>query len=267
LFFSCISLISAMAEKNCSRSFLSMMYTSDSNHSVAGLFAETTGVFLTLESVLETGGASDRNMFCIRPPPPPPSQPKTIPWWQHEYTLRALLIIPAIACLCFNLNWLSNSSAHALRKLASCGDFMYDSTVQSPLRELYRHGPWFLGWEGEPLARVCARFTYHGDEAFWQRNLDECERIFSDKEEAWLRIARPLLCLSLAVVLFYAVRMVLREWMHHRRLILADRHRRQNPLNRDMVETYNAIQVLLRQFQRTVDPTPPTGKLPSRIQR
>ena len=45
--------------------------------------------------------------------------------------------------------------------------WLFDTLIEFPLREVYRHGPSIIGWEGEPLPRICARITYHGDEAFW----------------------------------------------------------------------------------------------------
>jgi len=45
--------------------------------------------------------------------------------------------------------------------------------VEFPLKELYRHGPSFLGLEGDSLPRICARITYHGDPEFWSLNMGE----------------------------------------------------------------------------------------------
>ena len=54
--------------------------------------------------------------------------------------------------------------------------------IEAPIKQIYRYGPSMFGWEGLSYPRICARITYHGDEAFWAKNLPECKKIFAAKE-------------------------------------------------------------------------------------
>jgi nitrate reductase gamma subunit len=116
---------------------------------------------------------------------------------------------------------------------------IFETVLNMPLRELYRYGPAVIGWEGESLPKICARITFHGDELFWMRNVEECQRIFSLKEDAWLRLTRPIVYLGLLCAVVQIARMLVREHALQQR-----------PQNRDMVETYQAFQILMRQVKR-----------------
>ncbi|EEC45767.1 predicted protein [Phaeodactylum tricornutum CCAP 1055/1] len=143
---------------------------------------------------------------------------------------------------------------------------VYRWTIELPLQELYRHGPWMVGWEGESLPRICARITYHGDAAFWSRNLEECERIYDAKEEAFLRIARPSVYIVLVVLVMLFARWLVAEALH----VWADRDRRRaaayrqrhHGMDADMMETYRAWQTLMRQVQRAVTPPHKSESVP-----
>lgn len=115
--------------------------------------------------------------------------------------------------------------------------------IELPLREVYRHGPSIVGWEGEPLPRICSRITYHGDESFWTRNIDECERIYRSKELAAMQIRKPIVIGFLVLVLFYMIKSIVEA----RALRMRER------VDPNMVETYRAIQMLTRQLRRALN--------------
>mmetsp|Transcript_29024 Transcript_29024/g.59175 ORF Transcript_29024/g.59175 Transcript_29024/m.59175 type:complete len:286 (-) Transcript_29024:80-937(-) len=115
--------------------------------------------------------------------------------------------------------------------------------VEFPLKELYRHGPSFLGWEGDSLPRICARITYHGDPEFWSLNMDEYQRVYDSKEAAALHFWKPVLMLIWAIGVLYMVRSIFATWALRRR----------ERLDPDIVETYQAIRMLFRQFRRAMD--------------
>ncbi|KAL7535870.1 hypothetical protein ACHAXR_006786, partial [Thalassiosira sp. AJA248-18] len=121
--------------------------------------------------------------------------------------------------------------------------WLFDTLIEFPLREVYRHGPSILGWEGEPLPRICARITYHGDEAFWSRNIDECERIYYSKEAAAMQVRKPIVIGFLILVIFYMIKSI----------VEARALRRRERIDPNMVETYRAIQMLTRQLRRAVN--------------
>lgn len=120
---------------------------------------------------------------------------------------------------------------------------LFDILIELPLREVYRHGPSIVGWEGEPLPRICSRITYHGDESFWTRNIDECERIYRSRELAAMQIRKPIVIGFLVLVSFYMIRSI----MEARALRMRER------VDPNMVETYRAIQMLTRQLRRALN--------------
>lgn len=79
-----------------------------------------------------------------------------------------------------------------------------------------------------------------GDEQFWKRNMDECQKIYETKELASLHFRRPIVFLILAYLLFLAIRSLVRTAAI----------RGQNRPPHDMIETYKAFQILLRVFHR-----------------
>jgi hypothetical protein len=138
---------------------------------------------------------------------------------------------------------------------------LFDTVIQMPLQELYRQGPWFLGWEGDSISRICSRITFHGDASFWMRNAEECERIYAAKEEAWLRMARPIVYSILALVIASIIRFILRERAQHKLNMAAQL--RGPPTDRDMVETYRAFQTIIKQVGRTLGgPAAAAAQLP-----
>jgi hypothetical protein len=82
---------------------------------------------------------------------------------------------------------------------------IFDVIIEFPLRELYRHGPTFVGWEGESLAKICSRITHYGNEEFWARNMAECQEIYASKEAAAMQIRKPILIGFIVLILLYMV--------------------------------------------------------------
>ena len=121
--------------------------------------------------------------------------------------------------------------------------WLFDVLIDFPLREVYRHGPSILGWEGAPLPRICAQITYHGDESFWSRNLDECERIYEAKLIASMHWRKPIVIGSIILVVFYMVKSI----------VEARALQRRERIDPNMVETYRAIHMLMRQLKRAAN--------------
>jgi hypothetical protein len=109
-----------------------------------------------------------------------------------------------------------------------------------PFRELYRYGPHAIGWEGMDLAEVCSRITYHGNRDFWVRNMEECEAIYAVKEEAFLRVTRPIAYLIFLVTCFLAIRHLITRYAEGKR----------DKTDRAVLETYHAFQTLVRLANR-----------------
>lgn len=156
-----------------------------------------------------------------------------IPWYLHHYWM-ALFASVGVVIVYTRGHFLLHSLWNACSALVNL-------LVNVPLEEYYRNAPTVMGgWEGQSLPSICAQITFHGDEIFWRRNLEECERIFFYKQQSFMRIAKPSVYIVILTVSFHVVRMLVREYALHRR----------PRENREMVETYHALQVILRQFKR-----------------
>ena len=112
-----------------------------------------------------------------------------------------------------------------------------------PIRELYRHGPYLVGWENLDLPTICSRVTYYGDRSFWSRNIEECEAIFHAKEEAFVRVCRPIMYVFLAIITFMVVRHLVSVYAESKR----------NRTDRIVLETYHAFQNMIGLITRQVD--------------
>lgn len=201
-----------------------------------GLFNEQDGVFLPLDVIIAQPRPDAIFQLQLRPPP---SIPTIKPWWQHTelWIVISMIMIAGLTVVFWSL---------IASTLAKSAEFLYNNTIEYPLQELYRNGPWFVGFEGEPLPNICARITYHGDYTFWSRNLDECQRIYLQKQNAWLRLARPVLYTIIGIVTLTLLRLLIWEWNASRRATARP------PSEREMVETYRAIQVLLGLVRRSI---------------
>jgi hypothetical protein len=203
---------------------------------LVGLFQESrVGHFYTLEHVLQS---KERELVYTVLCTPPPRATSSVPWYQQF--MPWLLLFSFLILLWTFLYW-----PLLLYLMERTLTWLYQGIVQIPLTELYRYGPWMVGWEGASLPHICSRITYHGDEVFWSRNLEECQRIFDQKQDAWLQMARPLWWILLSSLVLMIVR-----W-----LVDALRHSPPPP-DRDMVETYRAWQILLQQASRTFHQQP-----------
>lgn len=210
---------------------------------LAGLFRRD-GLFMPMSYVLANALALQGELLSItrpvsRPKPPPPPPP---PIW--PYVAGGLFVASIMAKYGVDWDWFFDVTLFyaelATRFLINLPFQLFNVLVEVPLKETYRHGPSFIGWEGQPLPRICAQVTFHGDEAFWSRNMLECEKIYAAKEAAALHIRKPLLYIAIAAGLFFAIQALVRT----------NAIRRQYRPDRNMVETYNALNILLRQFNR-----------------
>lgn len=115
-----------------------------------------------------------------------------------------------------------------------------ETCIDYPLKELYRYGPSVVGWEGQSLSNVCSQITHMGDESFWSRNVDECQKIYDTKELAALHFRRPLVFLFLAFLAFLVIRSLIHTWAI----------RQQNRPHPEMVEIYQTFKMLMKVLHR-----------------
>jgi hypothetical protein len=198
---------------------------------VAGLFRESDCLFVSLQDVIDQ--RDSKSVFSL-----------TFPHWLFVKKDKSWLtdtVMIVLAVLVLLILWLFGSTAFSYlsRMIAS----VFELCINLPIRELYRYGPSFIGWEGASLPTICARITYIGDESYWRQNYDQCQQLFQAKEEAMLRTVRPLLYFTTSIIGFWVARILVRE--HALSL-------RQKDPDRDMLETYHAFNVLLRQVSRAM---------------
>jgi hypothetical protein len=152
-------------------------------------------------------------------------------WGTGEIVILLVVLIAAVA-----LNFGSAVMDFAIMARRQVHHLVFEL----PFRELYRYGPHIIGWEGMELAEVCSRITYHGNRDFWSRNMEECELIYAGKEEAFLRVTRPLSYVVFLVTCFLAIR----------HLVTAYAETKRDRTDRVVLETYHAFQTLVRLANR-----------------
>ena len=109
--------------------------------------------------------------------------------------------------------------------------------IEAPIKQIYRYGPSLFGWEGLSYPQICARITYHGDEAFWAKNLHECKKIFASKEGAVLNVCKPVIY----IVLFLSTLSITHSF------VKASAKSKPDP---DMVATFKAFRTLSKQMKK-----------------
>jgi hypothetical protein len=218
------------------------------------MFRESDGVFVPLSVIYSQPSAFVDDILSIkRPTPPEETRQNNKPTKKNSIFLTFIEIfgIAAVtmaswltysASQSFNWNLVTIKMESVFLAMVNLPFYLFDVMIEFPLRELYRHGPSLVGWEGETLARICSRVTHYGDEDFWRRNMEECEEIYASKEAAAMQIRKPILIGVIILVLFYMIKSI----------VEAQAMRRQQ-LDPNMVETYRAITMLTRQLKRAVN--------------
>ena len=200
---------------------------------IAGLFDQRDGIFYSLEYILSLPEPPLQYSFSVIRPLKR-EQPKKHSWSLVEIFLLIGVVATLIAAYFYGIDCLGYLWMILLE--------LHYFLVDLPLRELYRYGPHLVGWEGLELAEVCSRITYYGNKDFWGRNTEECLSIYQGKEEAFLRIARPIAYSVFAIVAYIAVRHLIKSYAESKR----------NRTDRVVLETYNAFQTLVRLANRQV---------------
>eukprot|EP00581_Thalassiosira_minuscula_P005559 CAMPEP_0183736884 /NCGR_PEP_ID=MMETSP0737-20130205/50498_1 /TAXON_ID=385413 /ORGANISM="Thalassiosira miniscula, Strain CCMP1093" /LENGTH=501 /DNA_ID=CAMNT_0025971013 /DNA_START=39 /DNA_END=1544 /DNA_ORIENTATION=+ len=229
---------------------------------VAGMFCERDRVFVPLSVIYSNPTSFVREVLCLQRPPPP-RRPAPQPIKDSRAKRRSIFLtfleLVGIAVVSAASYWVYgaaqlvdwdyfweewvNKMGQIMFAILNFPFWLFDAVIEYPLRELYRHGPSIIGWEGQPLPRICAQITYHGDESFWSRNIEECERIYYAKESAALQVRKPIVIVSLLFVAFYVVK----------EIIAARALRMRERIDPNMVETYRAIHMLTRQLRRAMN--------------
>ena len=209
-----------------------------------GLFRDhDDGIFYSLQHILSHPDSENYLYSIDRPIPRPKLKHDNHSWSYYittflEYGLLGVGIITLLIVYGPTImNWFIDKSI----------EYFY-LIFDLPIREIYRYGPYMIGWEGMDLPDVCSRITYYGDRMFWTRNYEECENIYYSKEEVFVRTCRPVLYILLLVLLFIIIRHLIAVYAESKR----DR------TDRAVIETYHAFQTLIRLANRQGNH--PTGR-------
>jgi len=138
---------------------------------------------------------------------------------------------------------------------------MISRILDWPAREIYRYGPSAVGWEGRDLIDICSQMNRqyyfvglglgnaaagndYEDREYWRRNPQACETIYRMKEEGFVRMCRPLWYITVIAVSFVAIQRLVAI------AFAKDPPPRLNRTDRTVLDTYRAIQILLREHLR-----------------
>jgi len=220
---------------------------------VAGMFCEKDHVFVPLSVICSDPISFAGEVLCFyRPKRSVSLPPSTGGTARHVLPLAGIVLVAVAswwACdAARRVDWeaFADGLVDGAERLAFATvhfpSWLVNTLIDAPLRELYRHGPSLVGWEGEPLPRICARATRHGDEEFWQRNIEECEDLYHTREAAALRLCKPLAAGGLALALLAAAR----SWVAAQAL-------RRKDLDPNLVEMCQALRMLTRQLRRAAE--------------
>jgi hypothetical protein len=107
-----------------------------------GLFVEHSGVFVALQSILQSTHAGiHRDIYCLHLEPRP-APPKPVPWTDRPEVWIAILL-PVAAYLWYSEAHLYVAPAlydHVGPAIFQTGWTLFDTVIQMPLAELYRQG-------------------------------------------------------------------------------------------------------------------------------
>jgi len=215
-----------------------------------GLFGEQDRIFHSFEHILSLPEPSRQAYSTVVSPPPrvvheePPSRDIPQVVWLGVAFAGLILVygwihIGGLPTLVY---YIEITTFLLLDRVLGWFSIAHELVVNLPFRELYRHGPHWIGWEGLPLAEVCNRITHFGGHDFWRQNMDQCEGIYAGKEEAFLRTLRPVVYTVSGILLFYIVHS----------LVVSYGESKRNRTDRAVLDAYHAFQTLVRIANRQV---------------
>jgi len=228
---------------------------------ISGMWRGSDRVFIPLSIIYENPTSFTNEVLCLHRPPliPKQQQRPLLPDTTSAAKRRSIFItflevmgilivvMASYKATCIDYESLLEIYLYKIERgfftILNFPFWLFDIVIEFPLREIYRHGPSIIGWEGEPLPNICARITYHGDELFWSRNIEECERIYAAKERSALQVRKPIVVAFLIGIVFYMIKSI----------VEARALRRRERIDPNMVETYRAIQMLTRQLRRAAN--------------
>jgi len=221
---------------------------------ISGLFRERDEVFVPLRLILQNPMIIQNEVFRISRLPSHSNrlQRKTSNS-KYSFSLIHMLLFGVCSAIVLNMNlstvmegkeYIIEGTEYIAESVTKLPTLITETCIEYPLKEMYRYGPSIVGWEGSTLANICTQVTHMGDESFWNRNIEECIKIYENKEVAMLHVRRPVVYIALAYISFLITQSLVKTWAI----------RKQNRPHREMVETYEAFRLLSKLIQRGMTP-------------
>ena len=207
---------------------------SETFDNLAGLYTDDD-TFVPLSHVIKNVSAYEKSSLNLHPKKKPKPPPKPSSSSASNSLLQDPLKV-AILAATVGLAYYFGLLLQLVEFVVMIPYHFVDLCIETPIRQLYRNGPGLFGWESAPLPAICARITYTGDAEFWNKNFQECEKIYAAKEAAVMLIGKPILYFFFAMLLFTVVHA----------LVKASAVSKPDP---DMVSCYKAVKILARQFR------------------
>ena len=217
---------------------------------IAGLFRESDGVFIPISLILQSPEQYTEEIFRISrhlQRPMPTQSKRSEPIFGFK-TILFIIIIGSMSALLMTMDveidFILGYIDVIITGILNLPSLLVKTIINDPLKELYRHGPSVIGWEGSSLPSICTQITHMGDENFWYKNIDECEKIYANKEMAMLHVRKPILYIVIALSIFFAVQSLMKTWAIQR----------QNRPPKEMIETYEAFRLVMKIIRRGMTP-------------
>ncbi len=219
---------------------------------IAGLFREKDNIFIPISLILQSPSQYTEDIFRIS------RQVESVGMKNKPsnkisgsiISVKALLLIIIVGLssaflMTMDYDLILDYLSIIMTGVSNLPTLLVDTIINHPLKDLYRHGPSVIGWEGASLPSICTQITHMGDESFWLKNIDECEKIYINKESAMLHVRKPVLYIVLIVCVFFAAQSLLKTWAI----------RNQNRPTREMIETYEAYRLVTKVLRRAITPS------------
>jgi hypothetical protein len=188
------------------------------------------GTFVPLSTFIATDGYDDQDLSLLPSSLRPKPKVSKAPIWNDPYILLGGLFAFVAA---YGVGLLDR----VISFVVMVPFHFVEVVIEAPVKQIYRYGPSLFGWEGLSYPQICARITYHGDEAFWAKNLHECKKIFASKEGAVLNVCKPVIY----IVLFLSTLSIAHSF------VKASAKSKPDP---DMVATFKAFRTLSKQLKK-----------------
>lgn len=228
-------------------------------YSIEGLFRESDRLFIPLYDILHAPGEYNTTIFSLYPPPLPS------PVSSASKTVTSTLSTKISEFPKMNMRNIFSYGSFAigvffilgLNPMLLCGECIWDYVcmfwrafffiplwidkvfVELPLRQIYRYGPSFFGWEGAKLSSICTQITSFGNDTFWEHNMEDCKQILVKRVAEYIWMLKPFIY----AIAFTAISVVMR-------LVNKSKY---DGKQIDIEDIYKVMHILTKQFKKAMN--------------